>query len=729
MHRILTAPLAAPKSPYSLELVKAQRAPFFLAATCGIALLGGALFVPTHADESDGAPQLTQAANAAGSRITDATTERKPRVLLAQAASNNQTNKPAASPDSKTEPNGLKVPVGPDKSSDLPQPKPPVGDGSRPTGPGGSSLPQLGGAATGPVVPAVTQGGPSAETIAAAEGREVAQVRVVGLRVIPEESVLLQATNTRRGAAFAARQAELDRSKIAAMGFFASVQYQVTPNLEDAAKVDVAFVVAENRAVTGFVINGSSSVKTEDLLKVVQTKTGTVLNSNTLNEDVGRIQELYRQRGFASLVTEVKQQEDGKVSLTIQEAKVSKVAISGLKKTRESLLRRLIRTKNGDSFDQKRLQLDLNRLYDTGFFDDVTFKLDDDPDKPGFLVVTIGVKEKRTGTFTLGVGFDSRSKLSGFVTLSENNFRGTGKRVSGSVEIGSVRTFDIGYGNPFIGDKNASYNASIYSRRIFREPRSVNLITGLPDSDFYEEHRTGGRLDYTMPLDYDRNTSVIFGFRGEKARLFKTDLNGTITSLPGVASGRITAPSIGYISDKRDLRLDPSRGTRMQFVVEKAFKFLGGDTDFTKFDVDLRHYLPLMKGTKANAQPKLVLAGRLVIGKSLGQLPAFEQYFVGGSDTVRGYDTDEQFGDNQFFGNVELRYRLQRKFQVVGFVDAGKASGGLFSSSNTVGNSTGMLVGIGAGIRVQTPIGPIRLDLGKGKNGGVRTHFGIGASF
>ena len=91
---------------------------------------------------------------------------------------------------------------------------------------------------------------------------------------------------------------------------------------------------------------------------------------------------------------------------------------------------------------------------------------------------------------------------------------------------------------------------------------------------------------------------------------------------------------------------------------------------------------------------------------------------------MRGYDTDEQFGDNQVYGNVELRYRLQRKFQIVGFVDVGSAYGGRFSSSN----SFDTLVGFGAGIRVQTPIGPIRLDLGKGDDG-IRTHFGIGASF
>jgi outer membrane protein insertion porin family len=217
---------------------------------------------------------------------------------------------------------------------------------------------------------------------------------------------------------------------------------------------------------------------------------------------------------------------------------------------------------------------------------------------------------------------------------------------------------------------------------------------------------------------------MIFGFRNEKARLLRTDLSGNGTPLPNLASGRISAPSIGYVRDRRDLRLDPSRGSREQIIVEKAFRLLGGDSNFTKVDLDLRRYIPLIKAAKRNEQPKLVLAGRFVLGRSLGQLPAFEQYFVGGSDTVRGYDTDEQFGDNQVYGNIELRYRLQRKFQIVGFIDAGSAYGGNFASS---GNPKA-IVGLGGGIRVQTPIGPLRLDIGRGDDG-IKTHFGIGAQF
>jgi outer membrane protein insertion porin family len=360
-----------------------------------------------------------------------------------------------------------------------------------------------------------------------------------------------------------------------------------------------------------------------------------------------------------------------------------------------------------------------------GFFEDVNYTIAEDPASPGSLIVTIQVKEKRTGSFSVGVGFDSRSKVTGFLTVAEANLSGTGRRVSASVEVGAQRTFDLGYSNPFIGPRNAAYDVNIYDRRIFREPHAVARVTGADEKFFFEEQRRGGRLNYALPLDQDRIRSVLFGYRNETARLFQTeDIDSPPQRLPGSEEGHISAISTGFLSDRRDLRLDPSRGSRSQVIVEKGISFLGGDSDFTKLDIDLRRYIPLMAAPKPGDLPKAVFAGRIVFGRSFGQLPAFEQYFIGGTDTVRGYDVDEQFGDNQIFSNLELRYRLQRKLQLVGFVDVGSAYGGKFSSSE----SFDTLFAVGAGVRLQTPIGPIRFDVGKGDRG-VRTHFGIGSTF
>jgi outer membrane protein insertion porin family len=554
----------------------------------------------------------------------------------------------------------------------------------------------------------------------------------VGNRVIPAESILSQ-VRTQRGAAFSGRQAELDRGRVFQLGFFGTVQSQVAPDVEQPNKIVVTFIVVENRVVQAFRFVNATAIKDVDIIPVLTSKIGVVLNNNNVNQDVAAIQKLFNDKGFAVLVPETNLEPDGTLVFTLAEARVSRVELSGLKKTKASLIRRQIRVKTGDIYDAAKIRRDLNRIYDLGFFEDAVPNIADDPNLPGSVIVTYALKEKRTGQLSFGVGFDSRSRISGFATVQDTNLRGSGKRALASIETGSRRNYELSFGNPFIGDKNASYDVSVYSRTLYRQPRLVQQLAGggVTSNDVsFEEQRTGGRLNFTKPLDYDRNRTFLFGYRNERAKLQQRNSDGSLT--PPVtadgnelqSSGTISAFSAGFLRDKRDIRIDPSRGSRQQIIVEKGLNFLGGDTSFTKLDIDLRNYFPLMQGQKATDAPRLVFASRVVAGKSLNQLPAFEQYYIGGSDTVRGYDIDEQFGDNQFYTNLELRYRFQNKIQLVGFVDAGSAFGGNFSSNN----KSDALFSFGAGVRLQTPIGPIRLDLGRGSDG-VKTHFAIGPTF
>lgn len=650
-------------------------------------------------------------------------------VRLAQA----QTNTPAAAPAEPQKEPGAIVTVDPTetKPPEAPAPNPPVDKGETapatpavpvtPPQPGQTVVPPAGDAATPPVI-----GSP-----AEAEGRAIAQVRVVGNRIVSDQTILLQATGTRAGAAYSTRQADLDRAKIDALGFFASVQAQVTPNLEDPAKVDVTFIVVENRVVTGFKVEGNVNVKTDDVTKILTSQKGSVLNRNMVNADVDKIQKLYSEKGFVVLVNQTRQLEDGTLVFDLQEAKIARIDITGEKKTHPSLIRRQVRAKAGDVFDQVLIRKDLNRIYDMGFFEDVSYKVADDPDKPAQAIVTYIVKEKRTGQLSLGAGFDNRSRITGFGSVVDSNFKGTGKSISASAELGGSgarRSFELGFADPFVGNHNAGYDLSIFQRTIFRSPRSVAIITGGGTNDKtinFEEQRTGARFNFTQPLDDERSRNILFGLRDESAKLFQTDNTGTIkpVDLPQNSSGRVFAPSIGLLIDKRDLRTDPSRGRRDQIILEKSFSALGGTASFTKLDMDIRRYLPLIGAPKVGELPRLVLANRFVYGRSFGNLPAFEQYFVGGSETVRGYDNDELYGDNQFYNNLELRFRLNRTFQLVGFTDVGRAFGGRFGSPNER-----TLFSVGAGIRLKTPIGPIRLDVGRGDRG-IKTSFAIGPTF
>lgn len=669
-------------------------------------------------------PTLSKAPQG-GATVITAPAPLRGGVRLAQLTPN-EPNQPAATPDDPAKPEGVGVTIGPE----TPLPEGPAAP------PPDTSVPDTGTPDVAPPVP----GGSILDTtpdqppvigdVRAAEGREITEVRVVGSRVVPAETIQGQ-VRLQRGAAFSSRQAELDRARINQLGFFATVQTQVAPDLSDPTKVVVTYIVVENRVITGFKFLNNSSLKDADILPVLTSKVGTVLNRSTVAADVTAIQKLYQDKGFAVLVQSAQQSEDGTLVFDFAEATISKIEITGLKKTRESLVRRQIRIKAGDPFNAAKLRQDLNRLYDTNFFDAVDPKVEDDPNAPGKVIVTFVFREKRTGQFSVGVGFDSRSKLSGFFTLSENNLRGTGQRGFASIEVGSQRNFELGTGNPFIGDKNASYDASIYRRSFFREPRLLkNVGVNATDTFTYEEERTGGRFNFTKPLDYDRRQTLIFGYRNERAELRQRDRDGISTpvtgnnGLPLNSRGTVSAASLGFLHDSRDLRIDPSSGGRESVVVEQAFKFLGGNTNFTKLDLDVRRYIPLMRAEKLGAPAKLVLAGRAVVGRSLNQLPPFEQYYIGGTETVRGYNTDEQFGDNQIYANAELRYRFQPRITGVLFADTGSAYGGAFSS----GEKIDLLSSIGIGVRLVSPIGPIRLDYGFGRDGG-RTHFGIGSTF
>ena len=652
---------------------------------------------------------------------------------LAQA----QTNTPAAAPAEPQKEPGAIITVDPNetKPPEAPAPNPPTDKGE--TAPAAPEVPVTPPQPDQTVVPpaGADTATPVIGSPAEAEGRAIAQVRVVGNRIVSDQTILLQATGTRAGAAYSTRQADLDRAKIDALGFFASVQQQVSPNLEDPAKVDVTFIVVENRTVTGFKFEGSVNVKTEDLMKVLTSQKGSVLNRNMVNADVEKIQNLYRDKGFVVLVNQTRQLEDGTLVFDLQEAKIARIDITGEKKTRPSLIRRQVRAKAGDVFDQVLIRKDLNRIYDMGFFEDVSYKVADDPDKPAQAIVTYIVKEKRTGQLSLGAGFDNRSRITGFGSVVDSNFKGTGKSISASAELGGSnarRSYSLGFADPFVGEHNAGYDLSIFQTTVFRSPRSVAIITGggggggsTNKTINFEEQRTGLRFNFTQPLDDERSRNILFGLRNESAKLFQTDNTGTITpvTLPQNSSGRVFAPSIGVLIDKRDLRTDPSRGRRDQIILEKGFSALGGTASFTKLDLDVRRYLPLSGAPKVGELPRVVLANRFVYGRSFGNLPAFEQYFVGGSETVRGYDNDELYGDNQFYNNLELRFRFNRTFQFVGFTDVGRAFGGRFSSPNER-----TLFSVGVGIRLKTPIGPIRLDVGRGDRG-IKTSFGIGPTF
>jgi len=535
----------------------------------------------------------------------------------------------------------------------------------------------------------------------------IADLKIEGNKGIGTE-VIREELAVKVGDDFAEEDVAADAQAIREMGYFADVQYEIKRRHDG---VLVIFRVEENAAVEKVAIDGNKEMPTERLLEVIELKPGRVLHNPTVEADVSRIAQLYRDEGYIANVVDVVIQ-DGVFTYFVQEAVIEDVEIDGLRKTRPYVVLREMKTKPGDVFNARRLGRDLNKIFNLNIFKDVTYEREAGAE-PGQLLVIVKVEEKKTGQAAVGLGFSSRSELVGFADLNEINFRGQGQHASVRLEFGDRRSWSASFFEPWYDDRHTSVGIELFDRLIFREPTGVLGVGGGANDTVFEETRQGGRLSVGRPLSDTVSMSV--RLKNEKVSFVNTQLAGV--RLPfGDTSGHVSSFTLGIAHDTRDIHMDPTSGGRESLEIEWANSLLGGEDVFTKWEADLRRY--------HSVSAKGVLAGRLQGGFTSGSLPPYEQYFAGGAETIRGFNVDRAFGENMILANLEYRHRIQKNFQAVAFVDYGDAYGGPNANRS---NFDGLL-GYGLGIRVKTPLGPIRLDLGFSEDGS-RTHFSIGQMF
>ncbi|MFW6156255.1 MAG: BamA/TamA family outer membrane protein, partial [Armatimonadota bacterium] len=189
--------------------------------------------------------------------------------------------------------------------------------------------------------------------------------------------------------------------------------------------------------------------------------------------------------------------------------------------------------------------------------------------------------------------------------------------------------------------------------------------------------------------------------------------------------GRVNSLKLGLIEDRRDVRSDPRSGTMSSLTFEQAGALLGGGTEFGKIQLDHRRYYSVGED---------VVALRLMAGTTFGSPPLFESFSVGGANTLRGYEPDRWRGESMLLGNAEYRKRINDSLTAVAFMDIGDAYGGTFETVvpgfeiEATDQTFEPHVGVGAGVRVVTPIGPLRLDMGFGEDGS-QAHFSFGHTF
>jgi outer membrane protein insertion porin family len=454
-----------------------------------------------------------------------------------------------------------------------------------------------------------------------------------------------------------------------------------------------------------------------------------VFNIPVLNADVKRIGELYAEQGYTfSGVTNMDVQEQGEIiKIDITEGKLEDVKIEGKHRTKDYVILKQLDVKKGEIFNSTKVMKSFQKIFNLGFFETVKPKYDKGVINPSDVILTIQIKEQKTGTASLGGGYSSANGFVGYLEVSQNNFRGRAQKLKVKLEMGGITTYELGFYDPYFR-KNTSLGLSVYKTDIEREYISGGRVIGL-----YEERRAGFTLSTGHPVG-DR-TRLSFKFRDEDIEVephpnFYT-VDKTTADLLAATSDHIQVFSGTLTKDTRNNYLNPNAGRLDSLTVSTTGGLFRGKNQYTKYVGKLQRYY----GTSKRA----VMAFRLITGFTSvsgdDQLPVYEEYNVGGANTLRGYRTNEFSGRKTLLLNTEYRHAFNKNFTGVLFVDGGDAWGidpALKTVLSPSRDDFDVKWTAGVGIRFHSPVGPIRLDYGKpisdSDNSG-ESYFSMGSLF
>jgi outer membrane protein insertion porin family len=592
----------------------------------------------------------------------------------------------------------------------------------------------------------------------------VAEVVVTGAQGQLEDEVF-RVINTRAGRATTRSQLQEDVNAIFATGYFASVDVQPE---DTPLGVRVTFAVQPNPVLRQVVINtvpegvGTRVLPQQVVDEIFGNQYGEILNLRQLQEGIQRLNQWYKDNGYdlAQVVDAQQVTADGRVTLVVAEGVVEDIRVRFLNKegettneqgepvrgrTRDFIVTREVQLSPGEVFNRNIAERDLRRVFGLGIFDDVRLSFTPGTD-PSKVIVVVDVIEKNTGSVAAGAGISSASGLFGSVSYQQQNLGGNNQTVGAELQLGERELlFDLRFTDPWIGGDpyRTSYTVNAFRRR------SISLIFDggdpeieLPNGDNPRVLRTGAGINFTRPLSRDVFTPAEWtaslglqyqrvSIRDRDGEISPVDELGNNLSFSGEGSDDLLTVQLGAVRDRRNNPLRPSQGSLLRFGVEQSIPVGQGSILLTRLRGSYSYYIPV--NFTRFTQGYQALAFNVQGGTVIGDLPPYEAFSLGGSNSVRGYDEgDLGAGRNFIQATAEYRFPL---ISVVGgalFVDFASDLG---SGDNVPGNPAGIRdkpgngFGYGVGVRVQSPLGPIRVDYGFNDQGDSRLHFGIGERF
>eukprot|EP01047_Picozoa_sp_COSAG01_P000159 COSAG01_NODE_2_length_63927_cov_1357.611941_44_plen_560_part_00 len=510
---------------------------------------------------------------------------------------------------------------------------------------------------------------------------------------------------------------KLSRSikNLRAMGMFKNINHSFT---KEKNKNTLIITMQENPIVTALLFEGNQTYTDQKLTKLSPIKINKNKNLKTIRKTIQKIENLYKDNGYIQakiykIETPISQA--GPAIFYISEGRINSIRVSGNNKTRDYVILREIDIKPGDAIQTSTLRKSLNQIYNLGYFEEVLPELKQGKNQNDYDIL-IRLKEKESqGSISAGAGYGGESGFSLFSDLFWNNIYGTGQQImlKGTLAFGKsdskgYNSFQFKYHNPWAWDKRKSFTFRTW---LTRGDVSLGPFNSNNNISFRNEVRAGYDMTIGWPHKYDFYANHKIKFESIDVTQIKT---------------KYELLSYTYILnlDRRDIHSNPTKGFFHTVSIEKTIKLNPSMVNFIKTDAIFRNFHPIFK--------KQVIATKLQLGylRSVDitntNIYGSELYYVGGANSVRGYDDLSPFanGNKQAIGSTEYRFLFTPNFQFILFIDIG------YATLDNIYDFNKYKMGKGFGIRLNIPpLGPIRLDLGFNEENQSQFHFSVGHTF
>jgi outer membrane protein assembly complex, YaeT protein len=508
-----------------------------------------------------------------------------------------------------------------------------------------------------------------------------------------------------------------------------STQVSITPDKKD-IYITVNITEGEKYSISEVKLAGESIVPDSELQALIAVKKGDTFSRSNITQSSKAISDRLSNEGYAfanvNPVPEVnKELHTAAFTFYIDPGKrvyVRRINIVGNTRTRDEVVRREVRQLESAWYDSTKINRSKERLVRTQYFSDVNVETPAVPGTADQVDLNISVVEQSTGSVQFGAGLSSNEGVVFGVTVNQNNFLGTGNRVSAQLNTGKVNTtYALSYTDPYFTPDGVSRGFDVYRRDVNTGNQAGNVGT-------FQTSSYGGGVRFGVPLN--ERDGINFGLAidltditlyEESPVQYQNFCNATGQSWPQSCTSNSVMLSAGWSHDSRDSIMYTTKGVFQRLSGEISMPVL----DLRYYKIDYRHswYIDVTKDFT------LMLNGELGYADAYGnaKYPFFKNFFMGGVNTVRGYaigslgprDETNNFsvgGTRSAMASTELFFPIpgikdSKQFRLSTFVDSGYVWG-----SNQTPDPNDLRYTAGVAVSWFSPFGPLKLIYAKPLN-------------